>query len=88
MKDVLPYKGFIGSVHFSADDFALLCTNTDEKIKWTYKNEQKAALSFFIEKIATEQSYIYAKARKVFDIQIYKKDKYKYTYPDIEKYLK
>jgi hypothetical protein len=64
------------------------CLNTDEKIKWTYKNGQKTALSFFVEKITTEQPDIYAKARKVFDIQIYTKDKYKYSYPDIEKYLK
>lgn len=54
-----------------------------EKIKWIYKDGSKRALTYFIEKISLSKKIDFAKSRKIFDIQVYSKDKFEYTFDDI-----
>ena len=54
-----------------------------KKIKWIYKDGNKRALTYFIEKISLSKKIDFAKSRKIFDIQVYNKDKYEYTFDDI-----
>ena len=54
-----------------------------KKIKWIYKDGSKRALTYFIEEISLSKKIDFAKSRKIFDIQVYSKDKYEYTFDDI-----
>ena len=54
-----------------------------QKIKWIYKDGNKRALTYFIEKISLSKKIDFAKSRKIFDIQVYSKDKFEYTFDDI-----
>ena len=54
-----------------------------DKIKWIYKDGNKRALTYFIEEISLSKKIDFAKSRKIFDIQVYSKDKYEYTFDDI-----
>ena len=54
-----------------------------DKIKWIYKDGNKRALTYFIEKISLSKKIDFAKSRKIFDIQVYSKDKFEYTFDDI-----
>lgn len=58
-----------------------------EKIKWIYKDGNKRALTYFIEKISLSNKIDFAKSRKIFDIQIYHKDQYVYKFDDIDNLL-
>ena len=58
-----------------------------EKIKWIYKDGNKRALTYFIERISLSKKIDFAKSRKIFDIQIYHKDQYVYKFDDINNLL-
>jgi len=60
------------------------CTNTDEKIRWIYNKGEKRALSYFVEKITKTHTIDWAASRKIFDVQIFTKDRYKCTYSQID----
>jgi uncharacterized protein YkuJ len=44
-------------------------------------------LSYFVERISNVHEINYSKARKVFDSKIYNKDKYKYSFKEIDDLL-
>ncbi|MBV5281062.1 MAG: hypothetical protein JZU53_01375 [Paludibacter sp.] len=62
--------------------------NNPKQIKWVFKGGIKRALSYFIEKISMDHSIDYSKARKIFNIDIYSKDKYQLTFKEIDDLLK
>lgn len=55
-----------------------------EKIKWIYRDGNKRALTYFIENISLSKKIDFGKTRKIFDIQVYNKDQYEYTFEDID----
>jgi hypothetical protein len=58
-----------------------------KKIKWIYKNNNKRALTYLVEKISLSKSIDFASARKIFDVKVYNKDKYQCSFKDIDNLL-
>ena len=62
--------------------------NNPKQIKWIFKDGNKRALSYFIERISKDHNIEYSKTRKIFDIQIKNKDKYQSSFSEIDDLLK
>lgn len=58
-----------------------------KKIRWVYKNRNKRALSYFVEKISVSGKIDFAKSRNIFDVQIKNKDMYQTYFPDLDELL-
>lgn len=58
-----------------------------KKIKWIFKEGNKRALTYFVEKISLSKSIDFAKTRKIFDVQVYNKDKFKFSFGEIDNLL-